>query len=196
MICRYVINGQETRCFYGEFSGLTVYDTDGRTPIGQYDLEVDKQTGDQFFMIDEERILLKDMVCDTPEEFMANIAKRNENHLCNVLLKYGLDSLTVMRRVKPLKKVKVDGVSLAFNVTSKTDKPTDMGWIEYKFVDEYMFRPEHCYKVKIMPKGKKLKDMYPTEEYFVEDFIELLNEQSNLFQVKATEKKEKIEKTC
>ena len=180
MNCKYLVKGEVKNCFYG-FSGMSVYDGNWKEE-GHYHVNTDEQKR-KYFEVDGEKILLTDLICDTPQEFVDNIKDRYGDDLCNVLIKHGLASITVMHKVKPLEQVDFGGLSIAFQTSSNLDKEEDFDWVEYKFVDEYLRRPEDCYKLKMVPKNDDLRGVYPTWDTYVDDMVSLFGNRPDLYKV-------------
>lgn len=184
MNCKYVIGGKLRDCFYGPYSGMSVYGDDHMTEIGNYEMQQDVN-GKRYFEVDGQRIMFaEDLVCDTPQEFIDNIKNRHGDHLCCVLLKHGIDCLTVKCRVKKMDRINVGGFSIGIVSTTSNERIEDWDWVDYKFIDtEFNRKPEDCYKLDLIPKNEEDKHAYPNEGTYVSDLVSLIAWRTDLYQI-------------
>jgi hypothetical protein len=181
MYYKYNINGMPTQCFYGQFSEvMTVYSEVGES--GEYPVLAD-ENGNKYFEIGGKRIMFNDHICYTPSELIANLDKCRDYNLCQTLMKYGMDSLTIMLRKKKLTRYDFGGLVLSFDVSSSRDKLEDYDWVEYRFVNEDFSDPKDCYKLKMVPRDEKLREIYGSERTYVSDLISLIQIRTDLYQL-------------
>lgn len=191
MHCNYKVNGEVRRFFYGQYSGMTMYDEEGRED-GHFEVvKQDKQP--HHFVVNGETIMCReDMVCMTPAELVQAIKEKNrvfDSDLCNTLIKHGIDSLTLKIRSKPLEKYNFGGgLIMSFRTESARDKVEDMVWVDYKFTDtEFNRNPWDCYKLVLVARDDELRDWYPREDYYVCDLVSLISARPDLFELVVNE---------
>ena len=190
MHCYYKVNGEVRRFFYGQYSGMTMYDKNGNE-TGHFDVVMqDKKP--HHFDVDGQTIMCKeDMVCMTPAELVEAIKEKNrvwDSDLCCTLIKHGIDSLTLKIRSKPLEKYNFGGgLIVSFRSESARDKVEDMIWVDYKFTDnEYVRNPWDCYKLVLIARDEAVRDWYPKEDYYVCDLVSLISARPDLFQLEVS----------
>lgn len=146
------------------------------------------QNGKLYFCYNGEKIFVENFEAYTPEGLIKNLNEVYAEDLCHTLIKYGMDSLRVMMKVKKLDIVDMGAFGrVAFSTSSNFDDPENYTWIEYKFVKEYLHNPEDCYKLRLRPANEEDQGVYPSEDYYVRDLIGLLKACKDNFQL--TEKK-------
>ena len=60
-------------------------------------------------------------------------------------------------------------------------------WVEYKFTDnEFVRRPEDCYKLVLIAKDEAVREWYPREDYYVCDLVSLIAARPDLFQLEVS----------
>lgn len=143
--------------------------------------------GNLYFNYENQKILFNDFICYTPEEFVEEINKSKSNicddDLCATLLKYGIDSLHLILRQKPLDFIYLGDIKVGFKVSSSLDKKEEYPLVEYKFVPEYLRMPIDNYKLKCEAADGKLKDIFPKEDYYVCDLVSLLTRCKDDFKI-------------
>lgn len=179
MNCKYLIGNNVTDCFCNQYDGVTIYHYDGRRP-DHYDVKEDEKKC-KYFEVNGEKILLTDLICDTPQEFVNNVKDRRANDLCNVLFKYGIDSITVLQKMKRSERSDFDVLSLS------TISSDDCSWVEYQFVDEYLRSPEDHFRLMLVPKNDELRGVYPNWDPYVEDILAFFVNSPNWFKFKVSE---------
>ena len=191
MHCNYKVNGEVRRFFYGQYSGMTMYDKEGRED-GHFEV-VKQDKMPHHFVVNGETIMCReDMVCMTPAELVQAIKEKNrvfDSDLCNTLIKHGIDSLTLKIRSKPLEKYNFGGgLIMSFRTDSARDKVEDMVWVDYKFTDtEFNRNPWDCYKLVLVARDDELRDWYPREDYYVCDLVSLISARPDLFELVVNE---------
>ena len=141
------------------------------------------ESGRLYFFYNREKLFMDEFKAYTPEELIG-LTNMRQNDLCHTLIKYGLDSLHVLMRVKKLDIIDM-GVfgRLAFETNSPFDTDEDYVWIEYEFVDEYLRNPKNGYKLKLKPVKMEDRELYPTKDYYVEDLVSLLRKCKDKFKL-------------
>lgn len=141
--------------------------------------------GRKFFTWNREKIYMDEFLAYTPCQLVENFKKSRvlPEDLCHTLLRYGMDSVRVRERVKPLERVNFGGVSIGFEVSSPMDKLEDKDWVDYTFVEEYLHTPDSCYKLKVTPLKEEYRGVYPSRSYYVGDLIGLITECTDEFGV-------------
>lgn len=159
-----------------------------------YDLE------NPYFIFNNEKIFFKDFICRNPEEFVSCIelireGKEDNNisgdELCQILIKYGIDSLKISMFQKEMDIIKTPYFNIGFSSRSNTDRPEDFKWIDYRFDSDWLTDPRKAYKLLLVPIDKEDKFKYPKESFYVLDIIRILtNKRCNCI-LKVNNKKEK-----
>ena len=192
MHCNYKVNGEVRRFFYGQYSGMTMYDSEGRED-GHFEV-VKQDKRPHHFVVNGVTIMCReDMVCMTPAELVQAIKEKNhvfDSDLCNTLIKHGIDSLTLKIRSKPLEKYNFGGgLIMSFRTESARDKVEDMVWVDYKFTDtEFNRNPWDCYKLILVARDDEIRDWYPREDYYVCDLVSLISARPDLFELVVNER--------
>lgn len=159
-----------------------------------YDLE------NPYFIFNNEKIFFKDFICRNPKEFVSCIemireGKEDNNisgdELCQILIKYGMDSLKISMLQKEMDIIKTPYFNIGFSSRSKNDIPEDFKWIDYGFESDWLTDPRKAYKLLLAPIDKEDRFKYPKESFYVLDIIRTLtNKRSNCI-LKINNKKEK-----
>lgn len=178
------INGAKTQCFYNDMPAydkshcgtMTVYDNDGEVttiPV------LANNDGRRYFVFNDELIMFDNHYCYTPEELIKNINRVRDYQLCQTLLKYGMDSIRVMRNI-----LDFDHRHLGkkFNVEEQLKNGI---WIEYRFQSEYLHDPKDNYKLLLVPANKKDVENYASWRTYVCDMVSLFANRPDLYQLKA-----------
>ena len=141
----------------------------------------------RFFTWNKEKIYLDEFLAYTPDKLVERLhdvkARVIDEDLCHTLLRYGMDSVRVKRRVKPLEGFDFGGLRLTFEVMSSLDKPEDKDWVNYRFVEEYLHTPDSCYKLKLAPLEAEHVGVYPSRDYYVSDLVSLIGKCKDEFDV-------------
>ena len=190
MHCYYKVNGEVRRFFYGQYSGMTMYDKNGNE-TGHFDVVMQDKKPHHFEVNGQTIMCKEDMVCMTPAELIEAIKEKNrvwDSNLCCTLIKHGIDSLTLKIRSKPLEKYNFGGgLIVSFRSESARDKVEDMIWVDYKFTDnEYVRNPWDCYKLVLVARDEAVRDWYPREDYYVCDLVSLISARPDLFQLEVS----------
>lgn len=143
-----------------------------------------------FFTFNRERFNFLDFIVPTPKEFCENITKKSSNYrdstLSGILVKYGLDSIRVMHRVKKCDVVNFCGMVLKFEISSSFDKEEDFDWIEYKFVKfGESDNPLDNYKLRLVPVNPDEAKIYPTVHTYTSDLVSMFRTCTDKFRLKA-----------
>ena len=190
MNCKYNIGGKIRDCFYSQYSDMSVYGDDSMTEIGNYVLQKD-ENGKRYFEVDGQKIMFEeDLVCDTPQEYIDNIKNRFGDYLCAVLVKHGIDCLTVKCKVKPIdiKRIDFGDVILSVDVTPSNERVEDYDWVEYKFINnEFNRNPEDGFKLLMTPKDESLIHVYPNKDLYVNDLVTLIRTRPDLYQLSVSD---------
>jgi hypothetical protein len=152
--------------------------------VSEHELLIDAN-GNEYFEVDGNKIMFMDFICPTPKMFVDNIEKYRDRDLCQILMKYGMDSIRVMLRKKKLDLVNFGGTIFGFDTSSHRDKVEDLDWVEYKFVNEDFSDPRDNYKLKLVPVDDKMRMFYGSERTYSCDLISLMQRRTDLYQVKA-----------
>ncbi len=154
-------------------------------------LEIPMQTdenGNQIFIYGDTIIMFDDYLCYTPQELVEKIQNgesvRSEE-FCQVLMRYGLDSISILEKVKKMDVFNFGGFCVGFESHSSADKDEDFDWVEYEFVSEYLCEPKDNYKFYLLPKDDTMKSIYPSRRYYTCDFVSLIAARPDMFQVRA-----------
>lgn len=190
MHCYYKVNGEVRRFFYGQYSGMTMYDKNGNE-TGHFDVVMQDKKPHHFEVNGQTIMCKEDMVCMTPAELVEAIKEKNrvwDSDLCCTLIKHGIDSLTLKIRSKPLEKYNFGGgLIVSFRSESARDKVENMIWVDYKFTDtEYVRNPWDCYKLVLVARDEAVRDWYPREDYYVCDLVSLISARPDLFQLEVS----------
>lgn len=141
--------------------------------------------GNKFFTWNREKIMFDDFLCDSPEVFIKKVEDNNDrlygDSLCRTLLKYGMDSLHVMIRKNPMDLYKVGDVVIGFDRELKS--ADDGSWVEYRFVPEYLHRPENNYKLQLIPADESVAMIYSRWDTYVDDMVSLFKHCKDLYRV-------------
>ena len=181
----YNINGKKTQCFFNDFASgdmtmygtMTTYDENGES--GEYKVIKD-QKGRLYFVVNGEQIMFDDHHCFTPNELVENLGEIRDYNLCQTLMKYGMDSVRVMRNV-----LDFDHRD-AMKRHDVKEQLENGKWIEYKFVsDEYLSEPKDNYKLKLVPAKEEDRETYPEWRTYVCDMVSLFANRADLYQLKA-----------
>lgn len=159
-----------------------------------YDLE------NPYFIFNNEKIFFKDFICRNPKEFVSCIemirdGKEDNNisgdELCQILIKYGMDSLKISMLQKEMDIIKTPYFNIGFSSRSNTDRPEDFKWIDYGFESDWLTDPRKAYKLLLAPIDKEDRFKYPKESFYVTDLISMLrNKDNNYMILKVNDKKE------
>lgn len=117
------------------------------------------ENGSIYFTYDNIRYDFLDFVCPTPKEFCDNITEfkgknYDESTLSAVLIKYGLDSIQVIKKIEH-------------------GYDSDLIEIPYKFVNEDFSDPMENYKLKLVPANKHDYGVYPSIRTYTSDLVNL-----------------------
>ena len=186
MYYNFNIGGKKTQCFYNDLEfpvdgklvcgTMTTYDKNGES--GNYYVVKDDE-GRKHFVVNGEKIMFDDHICYTPAELVANLETIRDYNLCQTLMKYGMDSIRVMRNV-------LDFDHRAAMVRHDAEEQRKNGkWIEYKFVGEYLCEPKDNYKLKLTPVNEDDREMHSDWRTYVRDMVSLFKVRKDLYQVKA-----------
>lgn len=142
----------------------------------------------RFFTWNKETFYMDDFLADTPDELVERIETENSNvteaDLCATLQKYGMNSLRLMIKTKPLNIVSLPfGGYMAFETYSNHEREEDYQWIEYKFNEDYLRMPSDCYKLKLVPADEKNFTIYPKEDFYVGDLVSLIKTRKDLYKL-------------
>ena len=171
MHCNYKVNGEVRRFFYGQYSGMTMYDKEGRED-GHFEVVKQDKIPHHFVVNGETIMCREDMVCMTPAELVQAIKEKNrifDSDLCSTLIKHGIDSLTLKIRSKPLEKYNFGG------------------GLVVSFRTESVRNPWDCYKLVLVARDDELRDWYPREDYYVCDLVSLISARPDLFELVVNE---------
>ena len=146
------------------------------------------EIGRKFFTWNREVFYMDQFLAYSPAELIERVNSKDDDilpeDLCATLLRYGIDSLTLMIKTKKLEIVPHPyGGYISLNVYSNHEKPEDYTWIEYKFIEEHHRMPSNCYKLKLVPKKEEEYSIYPKEDFYVSDLMALLNKRKDLYQL-------------
>ena len=190
MYYHYTIGGKHTQCFFNDyvagdmtvFGTMITYDDNGES--GEYKVLKDNN-GNRYFVVDGEQIMFDDYHCYTPSELIANIKNIRDYNLCQTLMKYGIDSVRLMRNV-------LDFDHRASMKKHDAKYQLENGqWIEYKFVEgEYLSEPKDNYKLKLTPANEVDREDYPDWRTYVCDMVSLFAHRPDLYQLKVNEESE------
>lgn len=179
--------GEELRVFYNGLFVDKVKKTHGTVsfwkgtgdPHREYvrTVRVDED-GRRFFTWDHEKVFMDQFLAYSPEELVKRYEDADKNviddDLCHTLEKYGMDSLLLEIKEKPLTKISFGDCVIGFKTESNHDKPEEYNWITYQFLEEYNRMPQDGYKLKLVPADKEQYEMYPKEDYYVSDLNGLI----------------------
>lgn len=144
--------------------------------------------GDLFFMYRKEKVLFKDFLAYTPEELVKRIKLGDKTvsseELCCTLMRYGIDSIRVLQRKKPMDVFNIGGVRVSLDVTSNLDDKSTWNMIEYKFSEYDIFKLSDNYKIGLVPASEKDKEIYSSRDYYISDLIGLLCNRKDDYEVK------------
>lgn len=137
------------------------------------------ENGKNFFTWDKEKIYLNDFIAYSPEELVKRFCDKDDSlysgDICRTLQKYGMDSLRLYIKVKPLEIFEFPGIGkLAFEVTSSFENKDKYVWVEYRFQPEYLRMPEDDYKLKLVPAKDNELSVYPKKDYYTDDLAGLI----------------------
>ena len=143
------------------------------------------KSGRLYFFYNREKFFMDEVKACSPEELI-DLPNMGPDDLCHTLIKYGLDSLHVLMKVKKLDIIDMGKLGrIAFETSSPFDKEEDRVWIEYEFIDEYLRNPKDGYKLKLKPGKMEDRELYSTKDYYVEDLVSLLRECKDKFKLVA-----------
>ena len=135
------------------------------------------ENGRRFFTWDHEKVFMDQFLAYSPEELI-KMYETSENviddDLCHTLEKYGMDSLLLEVKEKPLTRISFGDCVIGVRTESNHDKPKDYVWVAYRFVEEYNRMPQDGYKLKLVPAKKEEYEIYPKEDYYVSDLNGLI----------------------
>lgn len=180
----YNVGCRPTMFWHHDMAKTMILHDDNGMEVSHHNLSTDTN-GNEYFEVDGQRINFMDFLCPTPQMFVDNIAKYRDKDLCQILMKYGIDSIRVMLRKKKLDLVNFDGIILGFDTWSHRDKVEDLDWVEYKFVNEDFSDPRENYKLKMIPVDEKLRMVYGSERTYSCDLIDLMKYRQDLYQIRA-----------
>lgn len=188
-------NGEYLRIFYNDLFvnednyGTVVFFKTTRHGCREIKKNVKKdESGRLYFFYNREKLFMDEFKAYTPEELI-DLPNMRPNDLCHTLIKYGIDSLHVLMRVKKLDIIDMGEFGrIAFETMSPFDKDEDYVWIEYEFIDEYLRNPKNGYKLKLKPFKMEDRELYPTKDYYVSDFASLLRERKDKFKLVVNKK--------
>ena len=184
MYFKYKVGSDTKDFFFSDFRQEMSFYRDGVGWEENMPIQTD-ENGEKFFVFEGNKIMFNDFVCPTPQEFVNNIGNYHSEDLCQILMRYGMESIIIAERVKKMDVFNFgNGVIIGFESHSSADKDEDFNWVDYKFVPEYLCMPEDNYKLRMYPKDDALKGVYPSRHYYVSDLVSLVAARPDMFQVK------------
>ena len=153
------------------------------------EVETDK-AGKKFFRTPTETIYMDDFIAYTPEELVDIINKSTRENcklfgddLVHTLLKYGIDSIHVIRAKKPLNGITLGGIRIGFDDNSFVTNRAEWDSVEYKFEEHDMFDLVDNYKIKLVPASEADRDKYAYETMYISDLFDLMVARPDIYKV-------------
>lgn len=190
-------NGEVIRVFHNHFVpvdeshfGTMSWDSNDENDHGYCEVLKD-ESGKKYFTYNNERVYMDDFLAYTPAELIKLMEGEeyiSSDEMIYTLMKYGINSLHVMQRKKPMTGFRVGGAFFGFESEQLGEDKSTWDSVEYKFSETDMFKLSDNYKIKLTPADESNLGVYASRDYYVHDIFELLKhntEDYTLFENKA-----------
>lgn len=142
-------------------------------------------SGKMYFMYNDEKIFVCDFLAYEPAELIKLMQDKSTNifheELLYTLMKYGINSIHVMQKKKPMTGFVVGGAFFGFEDIGIGEDKSNWDDVEYKFAETDMFKLSDNYKIKLTPADENNLDVYASRDYYVRDLFSLLTSGTNEF---------------
>lgn len=142
-------------------------------------------SGKMYFMYNDDKIFVDDFLAYEPAELIKLMQDKSTNifheELLYTLMKYGINSIHVMQKKKPMTGFVVGGAFFGFEDMGIGEDKSNWDDVEYKFAETDMFKLSDNYKIKLTPADENNLGVYASRDYYVRDLFSLLTSDTNEF---------------
>lgn len=140
-----------------------------------------------YFIYHDKKIFVDDFLAYEPAELIKLMYDKSVNiyheELLYTLMKYGINSIHVMQKKKPMTGFSVGGTFFGFEDMHIGEDKSNWDDVEYKFAETDMFKLSDNYKIKLTPADDNNIGVYASRDYYVSDLFSLMLSKDTEFRV-------------